>query len=291
MSGTEHSEGDEPVEPVEVDGADGSDSVEGADDADGADGADGVEDPGDGREGLDSIPASDELAAALKEAEESFDERHAKREADDTTASDASPSNSADKMTIELLAEELQSLKGEHDKALATLSETEDKQLRLHAEFDNFRRRTLKEKQDTFKYGVQNIVKDLLATVDNLERAVAHGEESKDEDFESLLQGVELVRGELLATLSKHGVDLIDAENKLFDPAMHEAMAQVATADVPENTVLQVLQAGYMLRDRMLRPARVVVSKAAEDEAASETTQVQDESQQTQDDASQDEES
>lgn len=211
-------------------------------------------------ESLDSIETSDELAAALREAEQAVDERQAEKAA---PSSDAS-GNSADKMTIELLSQELQNLKAEHEETLASITEAEDKHLRLTAEFDNFRRRTLKEKQDTFKYGHQNLVKDLLGTVDNLERAVAHGGENQDGDFESLLEGVELVQRELMGALGKHGVQSIDAAGKIFDPAVHEAMAQVPSPDLPANTVIDVLQTGYVLSDRMLRPARVVVSKEVE---------------------------
>lgn len=212
-------------------------------------------------DGIETIDAGDELAAALREAEEAVDQRHAGRAA----AKGGDEANSADKMTIELLSQELQSLKAEHEQTLGAAAEEEDKQLRLTAEFENFRRRTLKEKQDTFKYGHQNIVKDLLATVDNLERAVVHVEGNKDADFQSLLQGVELVQRELLGVLSKHGVERIEADGQQFDPAMHEAMTQIPSPDHPANTVIQVLQTGYMLRDRMLRPARVVVSKAPEE--------------------------
>lgn len=213
-------------------------------------------------DGIETLSAGDELEAALREAEKAVDQRHAERAAQH---GEGGP-NSADKMTIELLSQELQNLKAEHESTLAAAAEAEDRQLRLTAEFENFRRRTLKEKQDTFKYGHQNLVKDLLATVDNLERAVVHVEGNKDGDFQSLLQGVELVQRELLGVLSKHGVERIEAEGQPFDPAVHEAMAQVPRPDLPANTVIQVLQTGYMLRDRMLRPARVVVSKAADDE-------------------------
>ncbi|MDP6980845.1 MAG: nucleotide exchange factor GrpE [Myxococcota bacterium] len=215
-------------------------------------------------EGLESIPASDELEAALREAEQAVDERQQER----ASAQDppgAVNADSADKMTIELLSQELQNLKAEHEATLEKVGEESDKFLRLQAEFENFRRRTLKEKQDNFKYGHQNLVKDLLSTVDNLERAVAHGEENKDGDFQSLLQGVELVQKELLGGLAKHGMEKIEAAGMPFDPEFHEAMAQVPSADVPPNTVIDVLQTGYMIRDRMLRPARVVVSKAAEE--------------------------
>ena len=206
-----------------------------------------------------TMSASDELEAAMREATESLEERQAKAGQEPAGAA------SADKMTIELLSGELQNIKAEYEESLEKLKEGEDKFVRLQAEFENFRRRTLKEKQDTFKYGHQNLVKDLLSSVDNLDRAVAHGEEGGGGDFESLMQGVELVRRELMGALQKHGVTVIEVENAEFDPAIHEAMAIVESADVPPNTVLQVLQPGFMLLDRMIRPARVVVAKAADE--------------------------
>ena len=212
-------------------------------------------------EGSQAMSGDDELEAAMREATESFDERHT--EPGEGLDSSGGP-DSADKMTIEILSAELQNVKAEYESSLEKHKESEDKFLRLNAEFENFRRRTLKEKQDTFKYGVQNLVKDLLSSVDNLDRAVAHGEESGGGDFESLMQGVELVQRELISALGKHGVEPIEAEGAVFDPAVHEGMAHVESADVPPNTVLQVLQVGFMLRDRMIRPARVVVAKAVE---------------------------
>lgn len=212
-------------------------------------------------EELESLPMSDEMEAALREAEQSADAR-AQEKAAATKEAGGGP-ESTDKLTIELLSQELQNLKAEHEAALEKCAENEDKLLRLQAEFDNFRRRTLKEKQDNFKYGHQNLVKDLLSSVDNLERAVAHGEENKDGDFQSLLQGVELVQRELLGGLEKHGVKKIEADGASFDPEVHEAMAQVPSPDFDPNTVIDVLQTGYLINDRMLRPARVVVSKAA----------------------------
>lgn len=148
----------------------------------------------------------------------------------------------------------------------ARLVETEDRLLRLQADFENFRRRALKERQEIVRYGHQNLVKDLLSTVDNLDRAIDHVNRSEgEEDLESLLKGVELVRKELLGALAKHGITEIPAAGAPFDPALHEAMAQSADDSVPVNTVVDVLQKGYRLRDRVIRPARVVVAAASGD--------------------------
>jgi molecular chaperone GrpE len=157
---------------------------------------------------------------------------------------------------------------GEGSEALARLTaerdELRDRLLRVTADLENFRRRALKERSEVLQYGHQNLVKELLSTVDNLERAIDHARKSGGADLENLLQGVELVQRELGATLKKHGVTVIEAVGQAFDPALHEAMAQVAAADVPPNTVVEELEKGYRLRDRLLRPARVIVSKTPE---------------------------
>jgi molecular chaperone GrpE len=155
------------------------------------------------------------------------------------------------------LREENQALRAE----LEALRGAEDRLLRLSADFDNFRKRNLREREESHRYGHENLVKDLLATVDNLERAVEHARRGGG-DFESMLQGVELVRRDLHGVLAKHGVTRIEASGEPFDPTVHEAVAQQEDGSVPTNTVVQVYQAGYRLWDRLLRPARVVVSKA-----------------------------
>jgi len=136
--------------------------------------------------------------------------------------------------------------------------------LRLQADFENFRRRALAERRDIYQYGHENLVKDLLSTVDNLDRAIGHARESGGGDIEDFLEGVELVLRELLGILANHSVNEVEALGKAFDPAVHEGMAQLPDASVEPNTVIDVLQKGYQLRDRLLRPARVIVAKAPE---------------------------
>lgn len=206
-----------------------------------------------------SIEPSDELAEALRQAEVAVEDRRRDAGGDDP----AEASGSADKMTIELLSQELQSLKEAFEARNKELEEANERHLRLQAEFENFRRRTLKEKQESLQYGQQNLIKDLLSAVDNLERALGHVDENSDADLQSVLQGVELVHRELLAALGKHGVQVVDPEGEEFDPAYHEAMGQIPSDQVAPNGVVQVLQKGYLLKDRMLRPARVLVAAAS----------------------------
>ncbi|MCP4907807.1 MAG: nucleotide exchange factor GrpE [bacterium] len=215
------------------------------------------------------IAASDELEEALREAAQALEER----DAEEAEATEADEAASPDKMTIELLAQELQDLKSLHEEKLKEFEEQTEQHLRLQAEFENFRRRGLKEKQESFKFGHQNLVKDLLSTVDNLERALEHGAQNAGAEGKGILDGVELVHREILGALAKHGVSEIEADGQVFDPAFHEAMGQIPNADTPANTVLQVLQKGYAIHDRMMRPSRVIVSRTpAADEESIEVT-------------------
>lgn len=213
-------------------------------------------------EGSPAIEASSEMEEALREATQAVEARQnlAEGEAPET----ASP----DKMTIELLSQELQELKGLYEEKLKEFDEQNEQFLRLQAEFENFRRRNLKEKQESFKFGHQNLVKDLLSAVDNLERALEHGAQHAGPEVRGILDGVELVHREVLGALAKHGVKEVEAEGTIFDPADHEAMGQVPNSEVPPNTIVQVLEKGYVIHDRMLRPARVIVSREATPEEA-----------------------
>jgi len=158
------------------------------------------------------------------------------------------------------------------EEALAALeiehAQLKDRMLRLQADFDNHRKRMLREKQETLSYGHENVVKDLLPVVDNLDRAIEHAQASSGADFEGMLQGVDLVRRELLGVLEKHGVEGIEADGEAFDPNVHEALAQVEDPNVEAGRVARVLQKGYRLRDRLLRPARVMVSKGSPSETS-----------------------
>ena len=196
-------------------------------------------------ESAQGLAANPELEAALREASEAIDEDgHVK--SPETSASD------------DFSGEEIERMAGQ-------LVENRDKYVRLLADFDNFRRRAHKDRQDVIQYGHENLVKDLLSTVDNLDRAIEHAHQSDGGDLASLLQGVELVQRELYAVLAQHEVHVINAEGSQFDPSLHEAMAQVQDDSAPANSVIEVLQKGYQLRDRLLRPARVVVAKSPAD--------------------------
>jgi molecular chaperone GrpE len=136
-----------------------------------------------------------------------------------------------------------------------------DRFLRLQAEFDNYKRRIHKEHTDSLRYALTPLVRDVATVMDNLERAVAHARKDPGEPSGALLEGIEMVARQMRETLERFGVTRIEAVGKPFDPALHEALTVVERNDVPENQVLEELQAGYLLHERVVRPARVSVSK------------------------------
>lgn len=136
-----------------------------------------------------------------------------------------------------------------------------DRLLRQAAELENFKKRTARERDDAVRFANESLIKDLLPVVDNLERAIAHA--AGGGNGKPLVEGVEMVLRGLLDVLVKHGVTQISAAGQAFDPTKHEAMAQVETENHEPNSVVEELHKGYMLRDRLLRPALVSVAKAA----------------------------
>lgn len=137
--------------------------------------------------------------------------------------------------------------------------ENHDRFLRTAAELDNFRKRKEREIGDLRKYANQTLLRELLGVVDNLERALAASREN--DEPEGLAEGVEMTLKELLKIFDQFGVTAITSLEQPFDPNLHEAVMQEPSDAVPANTVIRELQKGYLLRDRLLRPAMVVVSK------------------------------
>ena len=146
-----------------------------------------------------------------------------------------------------------------------------DKYLRLAAEFDNYKRRVQRDQSDTIRFANERLFKDLLPTLDNLERALQSGREQAL--IEGLLEGVDLTYKHFLDTLQKMGMKQVASVGELFDPAKHQAVGQVESLTVPENVIIDEYQKGYFLHDRILRPAMVTVAKAQTEPGDGETQQ------------------
>ncbi|HZK85522.1 MAG TPA: nucleotide exchange factor GrpE [Desulfosporosinus sp.] len=129
---------------------------------------------------------------------------------------------------------------------------------RLQADFDNYRKRTQKEKVELIKYASERLVGELLPVLDNFDRAVSAGKINPD--FTSFSQGVEMILRQMQTALSKEGLKAMDVVGQPFDPNLHEAVLRVASEEHPENTVVEELQKGYYLKDKVLRPCMVKVS-------------------------------
>lgn len=152
-------------------------------------------------------------------------------------------------------------------------AEFKDKLLRTLAEMENLRKRTEREVFDARLYGIAGFARDVLAVADNMHRALdAIGPELRESDdakVKALIEGVELTERELLKTLEKNGVKKFSPQGEKFDPNLHQAMYEVPTSDLTPGLVAEVIQAGYMIGERVLRPAMVAVSKAVQKTPAS----------------------
>jgi molecular chaperone GrpE len=162
----------------------------------------------------------------------------------------------------------------------AAVDELRDKFLRAVAESENLRKRSEREVADARSYGIAQFARDMIGVADNLSRALQaigpEARETADETLRALLDGVELTGRELQKALQKHGVREIEPTGEKFDPNFHQAMYEVPNPDVPAGTVVQVVQTGYAIADRVLRPALVGVSKGGTRTPAQERTAGQD---------------
>ena len=166
--------------------------------------------------------------------------------------------------------DELAALRAELEKAKTEVAEYKDRALRAVADFENFRRRAEKEREDVSRYAISNFAREMLPVADNLRRAldsqpVVDGETTAA--LKAFVSGVELTERELLAAFERFGLKKIEPTGQPFDHNLHQAMFEIEDANLPTGTVLQVMQAGYVLKDRLLRPAMVGVSKGGPTEA------------------------
>jgi len=171
---------------------------------------------------------------------------------------------------VETITEDGGPPEAEEETLRRELEESRDQLLRVAAEFDNYKKRMERERSKLLKYAGENILRDLLPTLDNLDRAVeqcrAVGEDNAN-TLESMLQGLELTRKGLVATLERFGVEPLVAVGLAFNPDEHDALTMEASSEVPPNHVLREFARGYRFKDRVLRHAQVVVSSGPPKEA------------------------
>ncbi len=192
-----------------------------------------------------------------------IDGRRAEEEAHAAQGSSGEPATNAPAATEPALAVELQKVKAEKEELLQTL-------IRRQADYENFRKRTERERNDAGRRGAERLIEDLVPVLDAFDRALkAHD----DPAYEEYRKGVTLIRKQLWDTLARHGVQRIEAAEKIFDPNVHQAIERVETQEYPDGMVVGVFQDGYLFHGRVLRPAIVRVAvhpTAAENPTSSE---------------------
>ncbi|HMK78565.1 MAG TPA: nucleotide exchange factor GrpE [Xanthobacteraceae bacterium] len=167
---------------------------------------------------------------------------------------------------------------GAAGEGMATLAkevaDLKDRLLRTLAEMENLRRRTEREVADARAYGVTNFARDILAVADNMERALKALDdeirEKADAGVKALLDGVEITERELIKVMEKHGVRKVEPKGQKFDPNLHQAMFELPDSSVPTGTIVQVMQPGYLIGERVLRPALVGIAKGGPKASATE---------------------
>lgn len=178
------------------------------------------------------------------------DSKNAKTAAENETAEDT--------LKHETATGEVQTLKRQLEQKEEELAGTRDQFLRLQAETENFKKRIVREKNDFFQFANERLIKGLIPIYEDLKRALA----TPDVNSASLKEGVEMISRQLISILESENVKPIPAMGEKFDPAIHEALSQIETDKYAENTVIQEISKGYFLNDRVVNPAKVIISKA-----------------------------
>ena len=199
-------------------------------------------------------PAELTATTPAPEADEPSSPDAALADADPTADAEAPPV--AVPKVVPLTAEEIEQLKTRAAKS----DQLYDQLLRKAADFENFKKRAACERTEATKYANEALLQKLIPVLDNFDMALAATTNADTTTVQSLQTGINMICQQLKATLTEAGLEEIDAANKPFDPNLHEAVSQEETADVPEGQVVQQLRKGYKLRDRLLRPASVVVA-------------------------------
>lgn len=209
-----------------------------------------------------SQDAINEALKAVERREQSTEEAPEQTAAPSEVAAPVEPRDAE----LEQLRTELELSQAHGRDMMAKLKDEHEKVLRVAADFENYKRRAAKEKEEVQKYGSERLLKDLLPVYDNLERALEHARSAAD--FDSLRKGVEMIRRLFEDTLGKHGVKAFSAKGLPFDPNRHEAMSAAESTELPPNHVHTEVLRGFTLNERLVRPALVVVSRAPEPAAA-----------------------
>jgi len=191
-------------------------------------------------------------------------EDHKKKKSSKQAPENREPSCETDKK-IEVEEESSEDLKKKLDEKEKEIEEIHDRMLRLAADFENYKKRAAREKEELVKFSNEEVIKSILPFVDNLERAVDHSEKARE--VESLVEGTKLTIQQLLQALNKFGLSPIESLGKPFDPTFHEAVMVVGTDQHQPNHVVEEFRKGYLLHDRLIRPAAVSVSKPLGNEA------------------------
>ncbi|WP_207064031.1 nucleotide exchange factor GrpE [Motiliproteus sp. SC1-56] len=166
----------------------------------------------------------------------------------------------------QLEADSIEGLQAELEQALAAASEAKDQALRATADAQNVRRRAEQDVEKARKFALERFTNELLPVVDSLERAIDSAQDNGAEtSVKAIREGVEMTLSMFVAALKKFNVEAVDPAGEPFDPQLHQAMSMVDNPDVEPNTVIHVMQKGYLLNERLVRPAMVMVSKAPQD--------------------------
>ena len=189
----------------------------------------------------------------LEEMQQEIDEAEAAQEDAAEGSEEEAPEQVA--AADAAMQEEIEALKGQVDGLNKDLQEKKDRLLRLQADFDNFRRRSAKEREEISAVVTQNFCKDMLPLLDNVERAMA----AETKDVEAFQKGVEMIFTQFQEILKKNGLEHIEAVGQKFDPNFHQAVMRVEDPEKEDDTVAQELQKGYMVKGRVIRPSMVQV--------------------------------
>ena len=189
----------------------------------------------------------------MKEMQQEIDEAEAAQEDAAEGSEEEAPEEAA--AADAAMQEEIEALKGQVDGLNKDLQEKKDRLLRLQADFDNFRRRSAKEREEISAVVTQNFCKDMLPLLDNFERAMA----AETKDVEAFQKGVEMIFTQFQEILKKNGLEHIEAVGQKFDPNFHQAVMRVEDPEKEDDTVAQELQKGYMVKGRVIRPSMVQV--------------------------------